>query len=115
MDWAKAIAITLLLNLLLQPDWSDYKHLYVFVRSLHREEYRILRKDYEDVLSKKQVPNMILRQNTLPPLETIGEYNGVPDGSVKAVCYHDGTVIPDPTELNVEEKNLLILDDCFTG
>ena len=26
---------TLLLNLLLQPDWVDYNHLYVFGQSLH--------------------------------------------------------------------------------
>ena len=30
---------TLLLNLLLQPDWLDYNHLYVFGRSLHQQEY----------------------------------------------------------------------------
>ena len=24
-------------------------------------------------------------------------------------------MIPDPADLNVEEKNLLILDDCFLG
>ena len=35
---------TLLLNLLLQPDWVDYNHLYVFGRSLHQQEYKILRK-----------------------------------------------------------------------
>ena len=45
---------TLLLNLLLQPDWLDYNNLYVFGRRLHQQEYRILRKGYEDGLSKKQ-------------------------------------------------------------
>ena len=28
---------TLLLNLLLQPDWLDYNHLYVFDNSLHQQ------------------------------------------------------------------------------
>ena len=39
--------ITLLLNLLLQPNWLDYNHLYVFGRSLHQMEYKILRKGFE--------------------------------------------------------------------
>ena len=28
---------------------------------------------------------------------------------------NDCTIIPDPADLNVEEKNLLILNDCFLG
>ena len=111
---------TLLLNLLLQPDWVDYNHLYVFGRSLHQQEYKILRKGYEDGLSKKQVANIFLHQKVLakvnlPPLKAIDEYNGVRDKSVKADFYDDCTMIPDPTELNADEKNLLILDDCFLG
>ena len=34
---------TLLLNLLLRPDWLDYGHLYVFGKSLHQKEYKILK------------------------------------------------------------------------
>ncbi len=111
---------TLLLNLLLQPEWLDYNHLYVFGKSLHQREYQILKKGYEDGLSKKQVANIFLHQNlltkvNLSPLEAIDEYNGVRDKSVKANFYNDCSLIPDPAELNVAEKNLLILDDCFLG
>ena len=35
---------TLLLNLLLQPKWLDYNHLYVFGKSLHQKEFRFLKK-----------------------------------------------------------------------
>ena len=35
---------TLLFNLLLQPGWLDYNHLYVFGKSLHQPEYKILKK-----------------------------------------------------------------------
>ena len=45
---------TLLINLLLQPGWMDYNHLYVFGRSLHQKEYRVLKKGYEDGLSKQR-------------------------------------------------------------
>jgi len=34
---------TLLLNLLLQPDWLDYSKLSVFGKSLFQPEYKILR------------------------------------------------------------------------
>ena len=100
---------TLLLNLLLQPDWLDYNHLYVFGRSLHQQEYRILRKGYEDGLSKKQVTNIFLHQNALTkvnlaPLEAIDEYSGIRNGSIKANFYDDCSMIPDPTELNVKDK-----------
>ena len=111
---------TLLLNLLLQPGWLDYNHLYVFGRSLHQQEYQILKKGYEEGLSKKQIANVFLHQNVLTkvnlsPLQAIDEYSGVRSDSVKSNFYSDCTEIPDPTELNSEEKNLLILDDCLLG
>ena len=56
---------TLLLNLLLQSEWLDYNHLYVFGCSLHQQEYQILRKGYEDGFSKKQVANIFLHKNVL--------------------------------------------------
>ena len=34
---------TVIFNLLLQPGWLDYNHLYVFGKSLHQQEYKILR------------------------------------------------------------------------
>ena len=37
------------------------------------------------------------------------------EGSAKANFPNDCTLIPDPGELNVEGKNLLILDDCLLG
>ena len=111
---------TLLLNLLLQPNWLDYNHLYVFGKTLHQQEYQILRKGYEDGLSKHQVANIFLYQKALErvqlsPLEAIDEYSGVRAGSIKANFYSDCSLIPDPSTLNVTEKNLLILDDCFLG
>jgi len=39
---------SLLLNLLLQPNWLDYSKLSVFGKSLFQPEYRILKKGFED-------------------------------------------------------------------
>ena len=111
---------TLLLNLLLQPDWLDYNHLYVFGKSLHQQEYQILKKGFKDGLSKNQVSNLFHNQEVLvrvnlSPQEAIDTYGGVRSSSVKAEFYDDCASIPDPADLNVNEKNLLILDDCFLG
>ena len=35
---------TLILNLLLNPGWLDYDHLFVFGRSLHQREHIVLKK-----------------------------------------------------------------------
>ena len=72
---------TLLLNLLLQPHWLDYNHLYVFGKSLHQQEYQILKRGYEAGLSKSQVANIFHNQEVLvkvqlSPLEAIEEYSG---------------------------------------
>ena len=111
---------TLLLNLLLQPKWLDYNHLYVFGKSLHQQEYQILKKGYEDGLSKQKVANIFLHQEVLArvqltPVEVIDEYGGERNGTIKANFYSDCAMIPDPSTLNVNEKTLLILDDCFLG
>ena len=111
---------TLLINLLLQPEWLDYNHLFVFGKSLHQQEYKVLKKGFEEGLSKKQISNLFLKQDVLErsnisPLDAIDEYDGIKDGEVKTNFYENSCEIPDPKELNPNEKNLLILDDCFLG
>ena len=111
---------TLLLNLLLQPKWLDYNHLYVFGKTLHQQEYQIVKKGFEVGLDKQQIVNIFKNQKEfekvkLPPLEVIDQYSGARKGTIKADFYADCSMIPDPTELSIEEKNLLILDDCFLG
>ena len=111
---------TLLLNLLLQPHWLDYDHLYVFGKSLHLQEFQILKRGYETGLSKSLVANIFHNQEVLvkvqlSPQETIEKYTGIKRGSIKANFYGDCTMIPDPSELDVVQKDLLILDDCFLG
>ena len=109
---------TLLLNLLLKPDWLDYNHLYVFGRSLHQQEYQVLKKGFEIGLSKEQISNVFANQDALhgmSPLSILDEYSGVCQGNIKADFYGDCTMLPDPADLNENEKNLLVLDDCFLG
>ena len=111
---------TLLLNLLLQPKWLDYNHLYVFGNTLHQQEYQIIKKGFEVGLEKQQIVNIFKNQKQfekvkLAPSEVIDQYSGIRKGTIKADFFADCSMIPDPTELSIEEKNLLILDDCFLG
>ena len=46
---------TLLLNLLLRPEWLDYDNLQVFGRSLFQPEYKILKKAFEEKLPKEAI------------------------------------------------------------
>tara|TARA_Y100000296_G_C5157156_1_gene249756 strand:- start:521 stop:1351 length:831 start_codon:yes stop_codon:yes gene_type:complete len=111
---------TLLFNLLLRPGWLDYNRLYVFGKSLHQPEYKIIKNGFEDGLSKRQISNIFTQQDVLSkanvsPLDAIDEYNGIKEGGIVANFYNDCAMIPDPTSLDATEKNLLILDDCFLG
>ena len=105
---------TLLLNLLLQPGWLDYNHLYVFGKSLHQREYQILKDGFEKGLSKTQISNIFKNQEGFSdPIQLIEAYSGPATWDIKAQFYDDCKLVPDPTTLNEEEKNLLVLDDCL--
>ena len=108
---------TLLLNLLLNPGWLDYDHLFVFGRSLHQREYLILKKGLESGLSKEQISNLFNNQKEIKsPAELIDQYiqsGGEARGGIHAQFYNDCNLIPDPATLNEEDKNLMIFDDCM--
>ena len=56
---------TAIFNLLLQPGWLDYNHLHVFGKSLHQQEYKVLRKGLDARLSKQQISNLFNSQEAL--------------------------------------------------
>ena len=110
---------TLLYNLLLKP-WLDYDNLLVFGKSLHQKEYQIIKNGFEHGLSKAQIGNIfenqeLLLQAGITPFQAIEEYNGLKENSITAKFFEDSEMIPDPSDLNPQAKNLLILDDCFLG
>ena len=71
---------TMIFNLLLQPGWLDYTHLYVLGKNLHQQEYQVLRKGLAAGLSKQQVPNLFNNQEALGiyllslPLKSLAVY-----------------------------------------
>ena len=107
---------TVIFNLL-QPNWQDYNHLYVFGKSLHQQE---LQKGFEAGLSKQQISDVFANQEALhvaniSPLIAIDKFSGARNGKMKANFYDDCSNIPDPSALDPMQKNLLLLDDCFLG
>ena len=55
----------MIFNRLLQPGWLDYNHLYVFGKSLHQQEYKVLRKGHNAGLSKQHISNVFNSQEAL--------------------------------------------------
>ena len=107
---------TVIFNLLLQPGWLDYNHLYIFGKSLHQQDYMILRKGFEGGLSKQQISNVFNSQEMLQsPLIAIEKYSGVRNGEIRADFYDDCQNIPASSALDPTKNNLLLLDDCFLG
>ena len=102
------------------PNWLDYNHLYVFGKSLHQQEYKVLRKGFQAGLSKQQISNVFNNQEALnaaniSPLTAIDTFSGARSGKIKADFYDDCRDIPDPSTLDPMQKNLMLLDDCFLG
>ena len=107
---------TVIFNLLLQPGWLDYNHLSVFGKSLHQQEYKVLRKVLDAGLSKQQMPNLFNCQEALgniSPLTGIETFSGARNGKIRADFYDDCLDILDPSAIDRTQKNLFLLDDCF--
>ena len=104
----------MIFNLLLQPGWLDYNHLYIYGKSLHQQEYKILRKGFEGCLSKRQISSVFNSQE-MRSLIAIEKYSGVRNGEIRADFYDDFQNIPDTSALDPTQKNLLLLNDCFLG
>ena len=49
---------TAIFNLLLQHGWLDYNHLYVFGKSLHQQQYKVLRIRIDAGSSKQQISDL---------------------------------------------------------
>ena len=97
-------------NLLLQPGWLDYNHLYVFGKCLHQQEYKVLRKGLKAGLSKQQVSNLFNSQETLgniSPLTAIERCSGVRNGKMQADFYDDCQDIPDPISIGPYTKEFV--------
>ena len=110
---------TLLYNLLLKP-WLDYENSIVFGKSLHQNEYQIIKCGFDHGFSKEQIANVFnnqepLAQAGIDPIEAIQKYEGPREEKITAHFFNDCTLIPDPSKLEPNVKHLMVFDDCFLG
>ena len=109
----------LLLNLLLK-DWLDYNSLYVFGKSLFQPEYKIVKKGFEQQLPKSSIFKLFelredIQNEDMSPfslLEQLGKENNN-QNPIKCSFFSDAKEVPDPSELNSDDKNLMIFDDLL--
>ena len=85
--------------------------MYVFGKSLHQQEYKVLRKGLDAGLNKQQISNLFnsqgaLREANKYPLTAIDTFSGARNGKIRADFYDDCQDIPDPSALDPTQKNL---------
>ena len=109
---------TLLTSLLLEPDMMDYEKLMVCGKSLHQPEYRAMQLGFNKGLSKNQIRKIFKRQDDVMqdggPEKVISDVK-ICKGGVDASFFDDVTMIPDPSEEDRLQRNLLVLDDVMLG
>ena len=111
---------TLLLNLLLKPEWLDYDKLFIFGKSLFQPEYKVIKKSFEEQIPKESILKLFQNQDELENinfstekiLEEIGRYCNT-KSNIQSNFYEDSKDVPDPKELNSKDKNLMIFDDLM--
>jgi len=109
---------TLLHNLLVRPGWLDYDNLQVFGRSLFQPEYKILKKAFEAKLPKTAIGGLFdikgaIMELNVPPACVIEEMakTGAGKSDIKCQFFEKSEDVPDPGDLSLEKKNLMIFDD----
>ena len=113
---------TLLLYLLLKPNWLDYDNLCVFGKSLFQPEYKILKKAFEENLPKDYILGLFKMRDVIQeseiPLSTVAqEWAKTIEGKSTSEFkfFETASDVPDPRELNPVDKILMIFDDLLLG
>ena len=111
---------TLLLNLLLRPGWLEYDNVCVFGKSFFQPEYRILKKAFEENLPKESILRLFnmrdeIRDSQIPPSIVLQKWATTikNESNVKCNFFETASDVPDPRDLNSEDKNLMIFDDLL--
>lgn len=105
---------SLLLKMLLLKQWLDYDNLYVFSKSLHQPEYKLLKTGFEKGYTKREILGFFKngKGNINEFLDSL-PCKRKPKFDVH--YYEDSDSIPDPKEVDMTKKNLFIFDDVMTN
>ena len=116
--WEKT---TLLLNLLLREGWLDYDSLQIFGKSLFQPEYKIIKKAFEEGVSKESILRLfenkeeIMNNNVCPYklLEEVAKEGPQDIHKIQSKFFETGDEVPDPSQISSDRKNLIIFDDLM--
>ena len=105
---------------MLQPGWLHYDNLCVFGKSLFQPEYRILKKAFEENLPKEFILRLFnmrdeIQNSQIPPSLVLQEWAKTIKNKSNVMCnfFETASDVPDPRDLNSEDKNLMIFDDLL--
>ena len=91
---------TLLINLLLRPGLRDYNNINIFDKSVFQPEYHILKKAFEEKLSKEVIIRLFESQNEITDL-------GISPISIVE------EMAKEIRELSSDNKNLMVFDNML--
>src|SRR5437867_389885 len=113
---------SLLMRFLLEENLLDYNKLFVFGKSLHQPEYQILKAGIENKLGKRHIVEVFKYNDQINKSkddpETIIKAAArlIPEkdkGSISGAFFENSSKIPDPQEIDKNDKNLIIFDDIM--
>src|SRR6267154_741904 len=113
---------SLLIRFLLEENLLDYNKLFVFGKSLHQPEYQILKAGIENKLDKHHIVELFQYNDQInkskDDLQTIIKATArlIPEknkGHISGTFYENSSEIPDPREINKDDKNLIVFDDIM--
>ena len=104
----------LLFKLLLTDKWLDFNNLYIYGKSLHQPEYKLLRAALSRGYDKESILNLLKNNDgqdidryIKKKLPSLGQPH------INIQTFEDSENIPDPKCLNSSKKNLLVFDDVM--
>ena len=103
----------LLLKMLLIPKWLDYENLFVFGKSLHQPEYKLLKSGFEKGYDKTEILELLKKGGDIDSF--IRTLLSKKKTKYKVNYYEDSEEIPDPKDVNKKNKNLFVFDDIMTN
>ena len=111
---------TLLFNLLLKPGWLDYDNLRIFGKSPFQYDYQLLKKAFEEKLPKECILRLFnmsdeIKNSLVPPSIGIQEWAKTIKNKSPIKCnyFEMASDVPDPRDVNTEDKNLMIFNDLL--
>jgi len=108
---------TLLCSLLLQPNWLDYDKLMIYGKSLSQPEYINMKKAFKSKLTKEKFFDVFKNSEGIiksgVDVDSFFLNLTTGNGNIDAEFIESSDDVYDPSNLDVNNKNLMIFDDLM--